>query len=189
MRRLADGSVLVGAARSRVEIDAWLLDEARCPSCGDTRTVPIPLDIAPPGEPLAARASVTCLGCGALGRFAFERGPGWGDEPPPGDPRIALDEAPSAIVPEATWSRWLDEARVELDRSEGVDLTAHPEEVVWVQDAAMRGLGALNELQKLRRTLTDAERYLGRRLVRAFEAVWGPLPEPLAWLDEGVKRS
>jgi hypothetical protein len=88
------------------------------------------------------------------------------------------------------WLRWLEEAKAQLADQASVDLQAQPEEAVWVQDAALRGLGALSELRKLRRAagreLCEAERGSGQRFAEAFRATMGELPEGFAWLGEGA---
>jgi hypothetical protein len=171
-----DEGPLVGPARSEREILQWLIYGSTCPSCGKIGM--LVHSVERDGGDVAATVGSNCTRCYALGRFRFTAGPGWDDEPAEGDPRLATSEAPSRIIPEPVFRRWIDESLERLDRYP-------PDDRLGIEDASRNGLRGVSELRKLRRAegsdLTAEDQQAVRRFAEAFVAVGGQLPPALDW--------
>lgn len=179
-----------GPARSRLEVDQWVRRNP-CVRCGGglvTHWEGLPRT---PG-PEVWEVDAACSRCGTIHRCLFAAGPGWRPGPHRGedigerrsmDARLAVSEAPSAILTEATLVALLTESQETLDIGCPEGAPDAPTDADW-RFGALAGaggvLGALIELEKLaaagRATLRADHDQLRDRATRVYVLAGGSPP-------------
>lgn len=163
-----------GPLRSERELTRFLQVQTRCPACSGLLITHVREQL-PPGSRHALILPTTCSKCARAYRLAFTAGPGFDRRPPPEDPRLALTDVPSAILPEEHFRR---QSR-DLFRALEAD-TDSTSRRMW----ASGGLSDLFELEKFAHArgerLSEEDDHLLRRFAKAFVENAGKLPADLA---------
>jgi hypothetical protein len=167
-------TVEAGPLRSERELTRFLQIQARCPACGGLLVTHV-RERLPQGSPHALVLPGTCSKCARSYRLAFTAGPGFDQRPPAEDPRMALTDVPSALLPEEHFRR---QSR---DLLRALEAESDPaSRRIW----ASGGLSDLLELEKFAlargENLGKEDERLLRRFAVAFAGSGGTLPADLA---------
>jgi hypothetical protein len=160
--------VRAGAARSEREIVMYVGAVAPCPACGHQGLTLH--DVRPADGNDAAVAAAQCPICYTPVAITFARGPGWDRQPPDDDPRLALVDEPSTLIPEALF---LANVADDILRIDGVTKRA------VLHAVSSRAISDLVELAKFR-ALSGDERAALQRFADAYAGSGGTIDAELA---------